>query len=514
MKKKITFLIGLLCFNLSIAQTKEDAFRLSSAPLTGTARFTAMGGAFGALGGDFSALTINPAGAAVFSFTEAGLTADFQSLNNNSTYNGNPFESQQSNLNFSQAAGVIVLDNEIDNGWSKISFGINFQKTHDFDNQVISEGYNSSRGVDRYFLSYANGKYLGDISLLENETFREAYIDIGERIGLGYPGQQALFGYEGYVLNPIPFSGSTDTSDPDIQDYESNTSPGSNGYFHELINTTQGGIKKYTVNIASVYKNKLYLGLNINTYRLAFSQNRDFYESNYGPNSGVRSINFNNELNTTGSGTSFQVGMIYKATEKIRLGLSLDSPTYYRLNDRIRQSMTVQLNNDARSLVELDPALETLFPEYEIQTTGSVRGSFAYVFSDKGLISLDYTMKDYSKMKFLPVKDAFFQSLNSSINDNYSPTRILQVGSEFRLTTLMSLRAGFYQENSSQQNDSYSQTAVTAGVGFNFGASNLDISLVSANQNSASPLFDRGLNDSVLNDLNQLGLQFTYRVKL
>ena len=32
----------------------------------GTARFTAMSGAFGALGGDLSAIKINPAGASVF----------------------------------------------------------------------------------------------------------------------------------------------------------------------------------------------------------------------------------------------------------------------------------------------------------------------------------------------------------------------------------------------------------------------------------------------------------------
>jgi hypothetical protein len=42
--------------------TAQDAVRMSQDNLTGTARFRAMSGAFGALGGDLSAININPAG--------------------------------------------------------------------------------------------------------------------------------------------------------------------------------------------------------------------------------------------------------------------------------------------------------------------------------------------------------------------------------------------------------------------------------------------------------------------
>ena len=44
---------------------------------------------------------------------------------------------------------------------------------------------------------------LDDISQINGESFREAYINIGEQPNLGYSAQQALFGYEGYVINPI-----------------------------------------------------------------------------------------------------------------------------------------------------------------------------------------------------------------------------------------------------------------------------------------------------------------------
>ena len=45
----------------SHSQTFEDVLRYSSFYNEGTARFNSMGGAFGALGGDLSAISINPA---------------------------------------------------------------------------------------------------------------------------------------------------------------------------------------------------------------------------------------------------------------------------------------------------------------------------------------------------------------------------------------------------------------------------------------------------------------------
>ena len=56
------------------AQSMEDILRYTRTELKGTARYVAMGGAFNALGGDFSAIKDNPAAAAVFLNSEIGLT--------------------------------------------------------------------------------------------------------------------------------------------------------------------------------------------------------------------------------------------------------------------------------------------------------------------------------------------------------------------------------------------------------------------------------------------------------
>ena len=65
---KITYLVSsLLIVSSSLfAQGEVDALRFSREGLYGTARAMSMGGAFGALGGDQSALAINPAGIGVY----------------------------------------------------------------------------------------------------------------------------------------------------------------------------------------------------------------------------------------------------------------------------------------------------------------------------------------------------------------------------------------------------------------------------------------------------------------
>ena len=74
-KKLILNVCFVLCFNLIIAQTLNDAITYNLADLTGSARFSGMSGALGALGGDLSAITINPASSSVFLFNQISFSS-------------------------------------------------------------------------------------------------------------------------------------------------------------------------------------------------------------------------------------------------------------------------------------------------------------------------------------------------------------------------------------------------------------------------------------------------------
>ena len=63
--RKISFLLLIFSYSLN-AQSLNDFLKISIDNPVGSARFESMGGAFGALGGDLSAINVNPAGSAVF----------------------------------------------------------------------------------------------------------------------------------------------------------------------------------------------------------------------------------------------------------------------------------------------------------------------------------------------------------------------------------------------------------------------------------------------------------------
>lgn len=515
MKKNLIFLISLLCVQIN-GQSIADAQRYSANATQGSARFSAMGGAFGAVGGDFSAIEINPAGSSIFGFSEVSFSLNSIQLKNTAEYFNTSEEDKGNDLSLGQGGLILVLNEETGSDWSKFSFAFTFNKTANFDNRYGVTGSNPNRGVDQYFLFFAQGKRLDQISRLDDETFNQAYIEVGEYNG--YPAQQALFGYEGFVINPIPPLGTTDPTNPNIESYSSNTQVGTNGYTHEYNRSTSGRVNKYHINLSSVYQNKLYLGININFLNVEYTESVNFYEYGYGPLSGLSEINFRNELITLGTGNSFQIGAIYKVNNNLRLGLSLESPTYYSLSDQIRQSLNTRIrsqNGDlTTNLNPLEQGIETVFPDYQFNAPGSVRGSLAYIIKDIGLISFDYSIKSHDRAKFVPKEDEFFIYLNNQIEENFQANHRLQIGGEFRLNPQISLRGGYSSESASIIAFDNSQSIISGGLGFNFGASNLDVAFQLQDLSTEQALFTNGLTDTVRLNQDNLNLIFTYRLKL
>merc|ERR1712054_514004 len=104
MKRILTFIMVLAC-TLASAQTIDDVLRYSTENLQGTARFQAMGGAFGALGGDLSALNVNPAGSAVFNYSEIGFTGTNYNRNNDAFFGNSVRNNTDNSLELNQVGG-------------------------------------------------------------------------------------------------------------------------------------------------------------------------------------------------------------------------------------------------------------------------------------------------------------------------------------------------------------------------------------------------------------------------
>ena len=87
MKKFLLTSTCIVCI-LQFAQLPEDVLRYSFYPQRGSARITATGGAMGSLGGDISALFVNPAGLAFYKTSEFVLTPGAVLNNNKFNFRG------------------------------------------------------------------------------------------------------------------------------------------------------------------------------------------------------------------------------------------------------------------------------------------------------------------------------------------------------------------------------------------------------------------------------------------
>ena len=107
--KKILFLGAFLCSIVMNAQSlgyNDLGVLFSGNDNNGTARYRAMSGAFGALGGDMSATEINPAGIAVFLKSEFSASLNSRSQSINSNYYGTNTTIDNNFANLSQAGLV------------------------------------------------------------------------------------------------------------------------------------------------------------------------------------------------------------------------------------------------------------------------------------------------------------------------------------------------------------------------------------------------------------------------
>ena len=92
------------------AQTPNDALRYSQTTFGGTARSMGVGGAFGALGGDFSVASSNPAGLGIYQKSEVVFTPSLFVSNTETAYLGETKTDGRSNFNFNNLGIVLIFD--------------------------------------------------------------------------------------------------------------------------------------------------------------------------------------------------------------------------------------------------------------------------------------------------------------------------------------------------------------------------------------------------------------------
>lgn len=482
------------------AQDLSDAVRYSQSEIQGTARFRALSGAFGALGGDMSAVNINPAGSAIFAQSHASITVSNLETKNNTGYFNGLTSSSESNFDFNQGGATFVFANGDSNSpWKKFTIGVAYDKMNSHDDNWNAVGINTNdeifvdengnfaspaNSIAGYFLLYSENIRLGDISLLGGESITDAYSDIGNVFGFTH--QQAFLGYQSFILEP-------DVDDDNNTSYRANLNAGNFDHNYSYASTGLNG--KVAFNMAAQYGDNLYLGLNLNSHFINYDRSTSLIENDLN-NSDINYVEFDNTLSTRGSGFSFQLGGILKLSNEFRVGLAYDSPTWFTISEETTQSL---FTDGFFGPKNVRPQIVNIYPDYRLQTPAKITGSLAYVFGTQGLISFDYSVKDYSTTKFKPAGD--FTGLNTDVANLLTSASTYRIGGEYKIEKF-SLRGGYRFEESPYANGFTvgDLTGYSLGIGYNFGNTKLDVTYDSFERTSETPLYNVGLTDAAVID--------------
>ena len=129
MKKNLLLLVGMLYSCLIYSQDVQDALIYSMDDIQGTARYRALSGAFGAVGGDMSAVSLNPAGSAIFSVSHASFSLSSLNMNNDTQFFNGIDSNNNSEFDIHQAGAAFVFANNNSNSpWRKLTLGIAYDK--------------------------------------------------------------------------------------------------------------------------------------------------------------------------------------------------------------------------------------------------------------------------------------------------------------------------------------------------------------------------------------------------
>lgn len=399
-KKSLTILSIASAFYLqaqdvSIIRNSVDVY--SATPLTGSAKFNAMAGSMGALGGDLSAINTNPASVGVFITGNISGTLAVNNSKTTSSFSNAANSYKLNNADLGQLGGVVVFETSGNTPWKFVNFGVNY----------------TNQNLEEYIETPANSNISEAVKYLNSSN-----VEVNDNLI-----------YSGHAYD--------------------RTGTASN------LNVSLGGN----------YENKIYLGAGLN-FKTAELEQSDFfqyqlqnlgeyayYQKQYSP------------YRESSNGFSASVGIISKINNNIRLGVAIESPTFWNLT---RTYTEYGFNSSDNVVYGIYDETRKLTTPMKLTLSGAV------VASKNFAINVDYTLgvtkPKYKDPGAFPNGDPSPEKqLNDYFSSDYKNTSDLRIGAEYRVAGFR-LRGGYGLEASPFKNSSilaYNSTGVSGSYGLN-----------------------------------------------
>lgn len=451
------FLLGAVA--LSMAQDDMDAFRFSHSDYEGTARFMGAGGAFSAVGAEFSALNVNPAAIGVFKKNEVTFTPMVISIyNNNGLYNGKNSFHNSVRYSLTNAGGVFRINLKKDNGWKAIQLGFGYNRTHDYNNQFRIEGQSNNSSMMDEILAGTQGKNLHNIS------------------------DNAYFAWKTWMIDCV---------DTITNKY---TSPFAGKSLHQkLVVESSGANDEMAFSIGGNYNDMLFIGATIGVPIISYNEKTKYTETDVNDVSTADNFCITENLRVRTTGVNLKLGIIYQPAEFVRIGAAFHTPSYFgRVRNTYTRTMT-SLFDDG-----MDYSYDhTYNSNYTLTTPLRAIGSVAFLIKKRAFVSAEYEYTGYN-MSRMSSSEYSYDEENEAIQDKYGACHTVRIGGEAYLTSNFLLRAGYNFKSSAYRNtvnNNNSMHTATVGLGIRAKGFLFDLAYVFKTKNENYWFYDSDLVD-------------------
>ena len=138
------------------SQTVSDLLRYSYLRQGGTARSMGAGGAFGALGAEFGAISQNPAGLAMFRTSELVITPALKFSNTETQLsNGSPYTDDKSAFGFDNF-GMVFNTTPHNSEWKTFNVAIGLNRQNNYHQSIFYEGQAQGSIMNEFFADARN----------------------------------------------------------------------------------------------------------------------------------------------------------------------------------------------------------------------------------------------------------------------------------------------------------------------------------------------------------------------
>ncbi|MBL7882733.1 MAG: hypothetical protein JNL69_01590 [Bacteroidia bacterium] len=473
-----SFLFITIALN-SIAQNDIDALRYSQLTFVGTARFASMAGSMGALGGDVSTFSFNPAGVGVYRKTELVLSPSVYSQTVTSTFNNNTTSDNKLNFNFGSLglAATFKLNEEKANGWQTFNFGLSYNRINNFHSRSLVEAYNKESSLLDTYVADANGHSPDDF-----DSFTT---------GLAW---------NTWLVNPN--SGDSTHYNHVIKNY---------GQLQRKSTLAKGAMYETAITFGGNYLNKLFVGATIGIVKAKYAEEYVYEELDAKDTiAGFKSFSFTNTLNTEGRGVNFKVGAIFMPVDWLRVGAAVHTPTSISLTDDYKSSMKSDLENNIK-YEEQSPVGAF---NYSVTTPFRAIGSLGFIIKKIAIVNVDYEYVDYKNAK-LSSRPNVFAEVNNTIRQKYTSATNLRAGAEFRLDPF-AIRIGYALYGSpfkAGENKNATRSSYTAGVGYRTNHYFIDFAYVYTMSNQNDYLYNPEFVKATENKITNASFMLTFGLR-